>query len=97
MPKKRGSTLTTTALMAGGLLLKLLETVGAVTTVDLEVVHEVVVDLEADHTHHEEDIDENRQLATISATIVGSTAIGQIRVQMEIGVTGATGVEGTGI
>jgi len=96
MPKKRGSTLTTTALMAGGLLWKLLE-IGDVSTVDLEVVHEVVVDLEADHTHHEGDIDENRQLATISATIVGSTAIGQIRVQMEIGVTGATGVEGTGI
>jgi len=96
MPKKRGSTLTTTVLMAGGLRWKLLETV-AVTTVDLEVVHEVVVDLEADHTHHEEDIDESRQLATISATIVESTAIGQIHVRMEIGVTGAIGVEGTGI
>jgi len=80
-------------------LWKLLETAGVVAdmTVDLEVVQEVVADLEADLIHQGEDFSDSLQLGTISATTVGSTATGQAPVQMEIGVTGATGVEGTDI
>jgi hypothetical protein len=64
---------------------------------DLEVAREDVVDLEADPTHHGEDIKGNLQLVMTSVITVGNTAIGQARVLMEIGVTGATVVEGTDI
>jgi len=93
----RGSSLTTTVLTAGGLLWKLLETAGLVAAVDLEVVREVVEDLEADHTRHEEDFEESLLLVTTSVTTVGSTGTGQARAQTEIGVIGAIGVEGMDI
>jgi len=85
--------------MAGGLLWSLLETAGVVADmmVELEVVLEVVADLEADLIHHGEDIKGNLQLVTTSVIIVGNTVIGQALVLMEIGVTGATVVEGTDI
>jgi len=85
--------------MAGGLLWKLLETLGMVVdmTVDLEVVQEVDADLEAGLIHQEEDFRESLHLEMISATTVDSTATGQVPVLMEIGVTDVTGVVGTGI
>jgi len=80
-------------------LWKLLKTKGMAgdMTVDLEVVQEVGADLEAGLIHHEEDFRESLQLEMISATIADSTATGQVPVLMEIGGTGVTGVEGTGI
>jgi len=65
--------------------------------VDLEVVQEVGADLEAGLIHEEEDFRESLQLEMISATIVDSTATGQVPVLMGIGGTGVIGVEGTDI